>query len=471
MDEEEGHQQVQVHGFRWRIKVVSASMASLFLVVLFLLTLASTGSIDMYVFAGISLGRGSSSFSKRPLNYPKKDEYAYTCATSNMTLTCPANYYDPAAFESSGSTDRSCPDFFGWIHEDLKPWKKKGITRQMVEEMEKYAHFRLVIVNGTAYVKQYHKAYQTRDVFTLWGVLQLLRLYPGRLPDLDLMFQCHDRPSIEKHEYQRRDNMPPPPLFHYCGSDSTLDIVFPDWSFWGWPEVNIKPWIPLMKDLEENDKTKWASKEPFAYWKGNLFTGERHKLGKCNSVKEWNAAIYSQDWGAEKAEGFKNSDLSKQCTHRYKVYMEGNAWSVSEKYILACDSMTLVVKPLFYDFFSRSLIPKKHYWPIEADNICPSIKRAVEWGNGHPNKAQEIGKTGSKFIKEEVTMENVYDYMFHVLDRYGKLLNYKPTVPPGAVELCSETWICSPIGVETANKITTMVKAPSPRNPCAMPPS
>ena len=23
-------------------------------------------------------------------------------------------------------------------------------------------------------------------------------------------------------------------LFHYCTSDDTLDIVFPDWSFWGW---------------------------------------------------------------------------------------------------------------------------------------------------------------------------------------------------------------------------------------------
>ncbi|KAL8124550.1 hypothetical protein AgCh_012268 [Apium graveolens] len=26
----------------------------------------------------------------------------------------------------------------------------------------------------------------------------------------------------------------PPPLVRYCADDSTLDIVFPDWSFWGW---------------------------------------------------------------------------------------------------------------------------------------------------------------------------------------------------------------------------------------------
>jgi hypothetical protein len=23
-------------------------------------------------------------------------------------------------------------------------------------------------------------------------------------------------------------------LFRYCGDNETLDVIFPDWSFWGW---------------------------------------------------------------------------------------------------------------------------------------------------------------------------------------------------------------------------------------------
>ena len=102
----------------------------------------------------------------------------------------------------------------------------------MVEKAKGSAHFRLVIVKGKAYIKKYKKSIQTRDVFTIWGILQLLRLYPGRIPDLELMFDCNDRPVILSDGYNM--TLAPPPLFRYCGDRWTMDIVFPDWSFWGW---------------------------------------------------------------------------------------------------------------------------------------------------------------------------------------------------------------------------------------------
>ncbi|GMH22484.1 hypothetical protein Nepgr_024327 [Nepenthes gracilis] len=178
------------------------------------------------------------------------------------------------------------------------------------------------------------------------------------------------------------------------------------------------------------------------------------------------------DWNKEIAEGFNNSDLSKQCTNRYRIYIEGIAWSVSNKYILACDSMTLLVNPNFYEFFTRGLVPLKHYWPISdhPDHICKSIKFAVNWGNSHVEKAQEIGQAGSKFIMEQMSIENIYDYMFHLLKEYGMLLRYKPTIPPRAVELCSEKWSCVPNGLEHMYRLESMVEGPAQRNPCAMPP-
>ena len=103
----------------------------------------------------------------------------------------------------------------------------------MVDRARKTANFRLVIVKGKAYMEKYRQSIQTRDMFTLWGILQLLRVYPGRLPDLELMFDCDDRPVVRSDNF-RDPNDGPPPLFRYCGDDSTLDIVFPDWSFWGW---------------------------------------------------------------------------------------------------------------------------------------------------------------------------------------------------------------------------------------------
>ncbi|XP_008806857.2 protein O-glucosyltransferase 1 [Phoenix dactylifera] len=373
---------------------------------------------------------------------------------------------------SSPLPSHSCPDYFRWIHEDLRPWNRTGITRDMVAAAQKSADFRLVVLDGRAYMERYHKAFETRDVFTLWGILQLLNRYPGRIPDLELMFNCGDMPVIPYADH--RDSAPPPPLFRYCKDDSTADILFPDWSFWGWPEVNVKPWKTLSEELREaNERMSWMEREPYAYWKGNTgVCATRREVMQCNvsNGKEWNARIYQQDWGITRRQGFKGSDLASQCKHRYKIYIEGRAWSVSEKYILACDSPTLYVKTQFHDFFSRGLLPGRHYWPLPDRDKCRSIKFAVDWGNSHKKEAQAIGKEGSRFIEEQLKMDHVYDYMFHLLSEYAKLLTYKPSRPKNAIELCLESMACSAEGLIKTFMIESMPDLTSGSNPCTMPP-
>lgn len=166
---------------------------------------------------------------------PKTINIPLNCSGATMLRTCPANYYPLKV--SVKEEDRSltpsptCPDYFRWIHEDLWPWRETGITQEMVMRARRTANFRLVVLDGKAYVETFVKSFQSRDTFTIWGILQLLRRYPGQIPDLDLMFDCVDWPVIKKDYFQ---SQVPPPLFRYCGNDSTHDIVFPDWSFWGW---------------------------------------------------------------------------------------------------------------------------------------------------------------------------------------------------------------------------------------------
>ncbi|VAH25713.1 unnamed protein product [Triticum turgidum subsp. durum] len=388
-----------------------------------------------------------------------------TCASVSETQLVPP----------TTAANSSCPAYFRFIHEDLHPWRAAGgITRTMLDRARTTANFRLVILHGLAYIERIAPAFQTRDLFTIWGILQLLRRYPGRIPDLDLMFDCVDWPVVHADEYQGENATILPPLFRYCGNNETLDIVFPDWSFWGWAEINIKPWDALQKDLDAgNRKVRWIDREPYAYWKGNPEVAAiRQELVECNvsSEQEWNARIYKQDWVKESKAGYKKSDLASQCTHRYKIYIEGSAWSVSEKYILACDSMTLVINPKYYDFFSRALMPTQHYWPVRDESKCSSIKYAVDWGNSHKKKAQKIGKEGSKFIQQELSMEYVYDYMFHLLTEYAKLLLFKPTKPPEAVEVCPESLACQAIGREKKFMEDSMVKSANVAGPCSLPP-
>ncbi|KAG8376501.1 hypothetical protein BUALT_Bualt09G0070000 [Buddleja alternifolia] len=52
--------------------------------------------------------------------------------------------------------------------------------------------------------------------------------------------------------------------------------------------------------------------------------------------------------------------------------------------------------------------------------------------------AQKIGREASNFIQNDLKMDFVYNYMFHLLSEYSKLLRYKSTIPQNAIELCSE---------------------------------
>ncbi|XVF73224.1 hypothetical protein PTKIN_Ptkin12aG0184300 [Pterospermum kingtungense] len=415
---------------------------------------------------------GQMFFSSGTTKKHQRIEFPLNCSNSTLPQKCPENY--PSTFEPDESSTETCPDYFRWIHQDLQQWKSSGITKEMIERGKGSAHFRLVIIQGKAYVEKYNKPYQTRDVFTIWGILQLLRLYPGKVLDLDLLFYSGDKTVVMKRDYQGPNATSPPPVFHYCGESKALDIVFPDWTFWGWAEVKIKPWEAMLRAIKRgNERIKWDKRVPYAYWRGNPYVAtDRVDLFKCNSSSkyDWNVRLYKQDWGKESKQGFQHSKLENQCTHRYKIYIEGATWSVSEKYILACDSMTLLIKPKYFDFFSRSMVPLQHYWPIRRKTKCRDLKFAVEWGNNHTDKAQAIGKAGSKFVEENLTMRNVYDYMFHLLNEYSKLLKFKPTIPSKAKRVCPETTACSQKGLWKEFMVQSMVKSPSDKLPCVLPP-
>ncbi|BBG97529.1 adenosine deaminase [Prunus dulcis] len=129
---------------------------------------------------------------------PKRPEFPLQCTEGiNVTQACPRTYpttHDPT--NPSRPSNLTCPSYFRWIHEDLRPWKETGITRDMIEKGLRATDFRLLI---------------------------LLRLYPGRLPDLELMFNCGDLPVIPSKDF-RGPNAGPPPLFHYCADQWSLDI-------------------------------------------------------------------------------------------------------------------------------------------------------------------------------------------------------------------------------------------------------
>ncbi|XP_047042612.1 O-glucosyltransferase rumi-like [Lolium rigidum] len=373
---------------------------------------------------------------------------------------------------------RQCPSYFSAIHRDLAPWKRRadgvgGVTRALLESARARASMRVTITGGGTrlHVDLYYACVQSRALFTVWSLLQLMRRHPGRVPDVDLMFDCMDRPAINRTEHSGEGAPPPPPLFRYCTTRDHFDIPFPDWSFWGWPETHIEPWSREFKSIRQGaKKVRWPDRVPTAYWKGNpdVASPLRLALLACNDTNLWRAEIMRQNWDEEARSGYQNSKLSSQCTHRYKIYAEGFAWSVSLKYILSCGSTALLIDPLYQDFFSRGLEPRVNHLPVSTVGMCESIRDAVEWGNAHPDEAERVGRRGQRLM-QDLAMDAVYDYMLHLLTEYAKLQDFRPAPPPTAQEACVGSVLCL-ADAHQRRFLEASAASPATAEPCSMPP-
>ena len=80
-----------------------------------------------------------------------------------------------------------------------------------------------------------------------------------------------------------------------------------------------------------------------------------------------------------------------------------------------------------------------------------------------------MGKAASEFIQEDLKMEYVYDYMFHLLNEHAKLLTFKPIRPRKALELCAETMACPAERVQKKFFMESMENGPTYTSPCTMP--
>jgi hypothetical protein len=81
----------------------------------------------------------------------------------------------------------------------------------------------------------------------------------------------------------------------------------------------------------------------------------------------------------------------------------------------------------------------------------------------------EVGRAGSEFVKAEVSMERVYDYMLHLLREYAKLQDFEPVPGSDFVELCPDAFLCVSPPQERPFLEASRVHSPSKSPPCSFP--
>lgn len=174
--------------------------------------------------------------------------------------------------------NHNCPATINQIDVDLKPFRKVNFTNLRPKILEKFnlpgsvSLCNYVLKNNQIY-RQCHGKYTGFKMFMDAILLSLVRKV--RLPDTEFFINLGDWPLVKKGGHTRTTG--PYPIFSWCGSDETFDIVFPTYDL---TESTLEAMNRVTLDMlsVQEAHTPWTDKVPKVFWRGRDSRRERLQL-------------------------------------------------------------------------------------------------------------------------------------------------------------------------------------------------
>jgi len=325
----------------------------------------------------------------------------------------------------------NCPETFDQLEEDFLPflsgidlrelWKAGNEKRWGTEATIHY-----VIYNQKVYTKRLGKITDFK-MFVDGMVHSLLRKV--KLPNMEFVFNVGDWP-IEKN----LDN--PLPVFSWCGSGKTADIIFPTWDQTKNTRLALaRVTTDITYVQQHTGAKKWKDKIPKALFRGRDSNEGRLKLAEWNKTEPLlDAGITSYNfrtinetkWGP-KADFVP---LSKMGDWKYNLLIDGTVAAYRAPYLFQHETVVLKQASEYYEWWYKSMKPGVHYVLLKKDlsDAMEKIKFVFE----NDRNARHIARAGSKKAQELLTTENMYCYYAKAFEKYAKLQKQKVKLYPAS---------------------------------------
>ncbi len=187
-------------------------------------------------------------------------------------------------------------------------------------------------------------------------------------------------------------------------------ILIPDWQNLS-SVNNFRTRITKAKRLYP-----WENKQDVLFWRGGTFdsTGLREKLVSL-------APRYPNLIDAKfNSKDVKIVDPEDHLKYKYLISIDGArcAW---ERLIwhLHSNSLTFKNESTQVQWFYKGIAPYVHYIPIQNE---ASLLTALDWAKTHPIEVQSTIENASKFVEENLALEDMYHYFIVLLQEYTKKL-------------------------------------------------
>lgn len=238
------------------------------------------------------------------------------------------------------------------------------------------------------------------------------------LPDIEFFFNLGDWPLVKSASKEKKF-----PIFSWCGSNSTLDIVVPTYEL---TESTINMMYRTSVDIFsiQKEKWKWNEKIPKGFFKGRDSRKERldvvllsKKYPELLNCTITNFFFFKDEISiyGPKTEHIAFPDFFE---YKYQINVDGTVAAYRFPYLLASNSIVLKQDSNYYEHFYNKLIPFKHFIPFNHDPKLDLIKN-IHMLKENDEMARKISKNARQFVFNNLSPKNIYCYFITLFEKFS----------------------------------------------------
>uniref|UniRef100_A0A1B0CTJ2 Glycosyl transferase CAP10 domain-containing protein n=1 Tax=Lutzomyia longipalpis TaxID=7200 RepID=A0A1B0CTJ2_LUTLO len=320
-----------------------------------------------------------------------------------------------------------CPERHPQIEEDMSTFSGINYTHVQEKMLEKFstdnpgslAICQYVVLSG----ELFRRCFGKHVGFTMFMDATLLSiLRKVKLPDFEIFVNLGDWPVSRKGGRSRTQG--PWPVFSWCGSSDSFDIVMPTYDI---TESTLEAMNRVSLDIISVQKsaTKWADKIPKAFFRGRDANRERLKSVELSrrNPELLDSAITNffffrdeEDTYGPKSPRVSFFDFFK---YKFQINIDGTVAGYRFPYLLAGNSVVLKQDSPYYEHFYSQLKPMVHYIPFRR-NLSDLIEK-IHWAKSHDTTVRKIAQNARAFVRENLLPTHIFCYHVLLFEQWHQL--------------------------------------------------
>ncbi|XP_015270300.1 PREDICTED: KDEL motif-containing protein 2 [Gekko japonicus] len=251
------------------------------------------------------------------------------------------------------------------------------------------------------------------------------------LPDMEFYLNVGDWPV----EYRKADDSPGPlPIFSWCGSVDSADIVLPTYDVTHSTLETLRGVTNDLLSIQGNTGPVWENKTERGFFRGRDSREERLWLAQLSKENPelLDAGITSYFFFREKERELGKAPLMgffDFFKYKYQVSVDGTVAAYRFPYLLLGNSLVMKQDSQYYEHFYTELKQWRHYVPVKRN--LEDLLEKIKWAKENDEEVRKIAKEGQAAARVLLQPHRFYCYYFKVFQKYAERQVGKPEIRDG----------------------------------------